>query len=70
MVTLTQKSIEKTKIAKQPVVVLPLKQWVEIEKDLEDIEMMRSSSFAQKISKARKEKIVYSSNQAKKKLGL
>ena len=70
MLTLTRKSIIETKIAKQPVVVLPLKQWAEIEKDLEDVEMMRSALFVKKIEVARKEKVVYSSEQVKKKLGL
>ncbi|NOY35577.1 MAG: hypothetical protein GXP44_01500 [bacterium] len=70
MVTLTRKSITETKIAKQSVVVLPLEQWAEIERDLEDVEMMRSSIFTKKIEAARKEKTVYSSKQVKEKLGL
>jgi len=70
MPILTVKTIAQTRIAKQPVVVLPLERWAEIEKDLEDIEMMRSMSFARKITKARQEKTVYSSSDVKKKLGL
>lgn len=70
MDTLITKSIIKTKIAKQPVVVLPLRDWNEIEKDLEDIAMLKSKFLAQKIAKARKEKIIYSSKQVKTKLGL
>ncbi|MBU2109646.1 hypothetical protein KKB71_01670 [Patescibacteria group bacterium] len=70
MDTLITKSIIKTKIAKQPVVVLPLKDWNEIEKDLEDVVMMKSKFLAQKIAKARKEKVVYSSKQVKTKLGI
>lgn len=39
----------------EPVVVLPLKKWKNIEDDLEDLEMYRSAGFANEIAKRRKE---------------
>jgi len=56
-------------IGKEPVVVVPLKQWEILEEKLEDFEMYISRSFKKKIAKARGEK-KYSSEEAKKLLGV
>lgn len=48
------------KIGKQPVVVLPLKMWREIEEKLEDMAMERSKILKRKISRARAQKEFYS----------
>lgn len=58
------------KIGKMSVVVLPLKTWEEIENKLEDLEIMQSNFLRKKIAKARLEKKIYSSRQAKKMLGI
>jgi len=49
-----------------PVVVLPLGTWRDIENRLEDSEMRSSKTFPKKIARARAEKKLYSSAQAKK----
>ncbi len=64
------KTVQPEKIGKNPVVVLPLKVWREIEDRLEDLEMANSKAFQKRIMKARKEKKLYSFAEAKKKLGL
>lgn len=46
------------KVDKEPVVVLPLKKWKEIESDLEDLEMYRSVNLLKEIKKRRKERFV------------
>ncbi len=51
-ITLPKSAIE----GKQGVVILPLRKWKEVEKDLEDLEMYRSESLAKEINKRRKEK--------------
>jgi len=57
------------KIGKEPVVVVPLKDWRNIEARLEEFEMTTSPSFKKKISKARSETKLYSSKDVKKLLG-
>lgn len=64
------KAITKMKIAKQPVVVLPLKEWQKIEHSLEDLEMVRSTFLAGHIAKARKEKKTFTLEHIKEELGL
>lgn len=58
--------IVKAEIAKKPVVVVSLKQWEEIEAELENLEMMRSKIYRDKIQTARREKKIYSSKEVKK----
>lgn len=58
------------KIGKKPMVVLPLKIWKEIEDRLEDMQAKESKDFVKKIARARLEKKLYSSTQAKKLLGI
>lgn len=67
---ITAKMITKMKIAKQPVVVVPLKEWQKIEHDLEDVEMMRSMFLAEHITKARKEKKTFTLEHIKKEVGV
>lgn len=62
--------IQHQKIGKEPVVIIPLKQWEDLEDRLEDFEMQSSSSFQKKIVKARTEKKLYTSEEAKKMLGI
>ena len=65
----TQQLLEKAKIqkiGKMPVVILPLGIWRDIENLLEDSEMRSSKTFPKKITRARAEKKLYSSTQAKK----
>lgn len=64
------KAVQPEKIGKNPVVVLPLKIWREIEDRLEDFEMMNSDVFRKRIMKARKEKKFYPFAEVKKRLGL
>lgn len=63
------KLLEKTnvqKIGKNPVVVLPLRVWREVESRLEDLAIAESKHLKLRITKARKEKRLYSSTEAKK----
>jgi len=59
---MTQTTLEKldlvAEIAKQQygLVVLPLKKWQAIERDLEDLEMYRSSCFVEEIKRRRQDK--------------
>jgi len=62
--------IQHQKIGKEPVVIIPLKQWEDLEDRLEDFEMQTSMPFRKKIAKARSEKKRYSSEEAKKMLGI
>lgn len=55
---------------KKPVVILPLAIWKEIEDKLEDMEATESMALRKKIAKARAEKKLYSSAEAKKRLGI
>ena len=64
------KRMEIKKMGKNPVVVLPLKVWQEIEDYLEDWEMGQSKQLASKIKKARFQKKLYSASEAKKLLGV
>lgn len=48
-------TITKTKIGKIPVVVLPLKNWIEIEEQIEDVEMFNSIKYKSSILEARKD---------------
>lgn len=59
IVQLLNNKIEQ-KIGKQPVVVLPLKIWREIEEKLEDMAMERSKILKRKIIRARAQKKLYS----------
>ena len=63
-------NIHYQKIGKEPVVIVPLKQWEALEDRLEDFEMSSSPSFRKKIAKARAEKKRYTSDGAKKMLGV
>lgn len=63
-------NIQYQKIGKEPVVIVPLKQWEDLESRLEDFEMSSSVSFRKKIAKARAEKKRYTSDDAKKMLGV
>jgi hypothetical protein len=47
---------QRAKIGKEPVVVLPIKKWREIEDALEDLEMYTSAKLRKDIAAARKEK--------------
>jgi sensor domain CHASE-containing protein len=47
---------QRVKIGKEPVVILPIKKWREIENALEDLEMYSSENLRRSIAKARKEK--------------
>ena len=58
------------KIGEKPVVILPIKLWQVIEDKLEELEMFNSKSFRRKIAKARKEKTLYSSREARKMLAV
>lgn len=69
----TQQLLEKgkiQKIGKEPVVVVPLKDWRNIETLLEEFEMTTSSSFKKKIARARSERKLYSSDRVKRILGI
>ena len=71
MNTLTAlKQVRTQTIGRAPVVVLPIKIWQAIESQLEELEMVNSQSLRKNISKARKEKKLYSAAQAKKLLGI
>ena len=63
-------SVQKTKIGKEPVVVLPMKKWHEIENALEDLEMYTSQKLRENIAKARKEKKMISLEELMKKYSL
>lgn len=66
------KTVTETKIGKTPVVVLPMKEWREIEDSLEDLEMYTSKTLAKDIAKARREVKrgeTFSIEEAEKKLG-
>ena len=52
-ITISKKLI---KIGREPMVILSLKKWKEIEAKLEDLEMYNSSNLAKEIAKRRKEK--------------
>ena len=43
-------------LEKEGIVILPLKKWKKIERELEDLEMYRSEELAKEIEKRRKEK--------------
>lgn len=64
IVQLLNNKIEQ-KIGKQPVVVLPLKIWREIEEKLEDMAMERSKILKRKIIRARAQKKLYSAAEVK-----
>jgi hypothetical protein len=64
------KNMSGTKIGRNPVVVLPLKVWREIEDCLEDMEIEQSRRLERKISAARRAKKSYSAAQVKKFAGL
>jgi hypothetical protein len=70
MNTTTLVNIQYQKIGKEPVVIVPLKQWEDLEDRLEDFEMSSSLTFRKKIAKARAEKKRYTSDEAKKMLGI
>jgi len=57
-------------VGKKPVVVLPLAIWQKIEDRLEDLVLLESKKLKNKIYKARSEKQLVSSHNAKKALGL
>lgn len=67
MKTATKQNI---KIGKQPVIVLPLAEWENIQEYIEDLEMNASSALRKKIVAARKEKNLYSSSEARRMLGV
>lgn len=48
------------KIDKEPMVILPLKKWQEIEVELEDLEMYRSVRLVKEIAKIREGKTTVS----------
>jgi hypothetical protein len=56
MVEAILKTVKMTKIGREPVAVLPLAKWQEIENIIEDWEMYNSENFRRDIAKARKEK--------------
>lgn len=65
--------LEKAKhetIGDQPIVILPLRFWREVEEKLEDLQMVESKDLKKKIAKARAEKKLYSATKVKKLLGL
>lgn len=64
------KNTQVKKIGRTPVVILSLDAWKKIEDKLEDLEMLQSKTLRKKITKARKEKKIYSSSQVKKLLGI
>ena len=64
------KRIGTQKIGRAPVVVLPLKIWEEIADRLEESDISQSRSLAGRISKARREKKLYSSGQVRKLVGV
>lgn len=70
MNTILLEKIKPQKIGKTPVIILPLKTWQKIEDRFEELEMINSESLRKKITKARSEKKLYSSSQAKKLLAL
>jgi hypothetical protein len=47
---------QRVKIGKEPVVVLPIQKWREIENAREDLEMYSSENLRRSIAKAREEK--------------
>ena len=53
MNTAVLKKLEQVKIGKQPVVIVPLNQWREMEAKLEEFEMMRSEKYRRSIAEAR-----------------
>lgn len=53
MSTAVLKKLERGKIGKLPVVIVPLDQWREVEAKLEDYEMMRSERFRKSITESR-----------------
>lgn len=46
-------AVKKTKIGREPVVVLPLKEWERIEDALEDLEALSSPKYLRRIAHAR-----------------
>jgi hypothetical protein len=52
--------LQRIKLGKEPVVVLPMKKWREIEDALEDLEMYTSEKLRKDIATARKEKKIIS----------
>lgn len=48
-------TIQRTKIGKEPVVVVPVKEWQEIEDSLEDLAMYTSGKLRKDIQKSRVE---------------
>lgn len=59
-----------TKLGENPVVVLPLKVWNELEDRIEDLEIEESKKLAKKISMARLYKKLYSVSDTRKLLKL
>ncbi len=55
---------------KEPMVILPMAEWQNVQDRLEELEMTSSQSFRKKIAKARKEKKGYTLAEVKKKLNL
>jgi len=55
MATSVLKKLEHGMIGKQPVVIVPLEQWRELEAKLEDYEMMRSVKYRKSIAEARRQ---------------
>lgn len=64
--TIIKNKLEYIKIGKTPMVVLSLEEY---ERMKEEMEMLSSKTFTDKIAKARKEKKLYSADQVKKMLG-
>lgn len=64
------KRIERIKFRKEPVVLVPLKDWNKIGEFMEESEMLTSKKFRSEVERARKEKKLYSSTQIKKILHL
>jgi PHD/YefM family antitoxin component YafN of YafNO toxin-antitoxin module len=48
-------TVQRTKIGKESVVVLPIKKWEEVENSLEDLEMYTSEKLRKGIKKSRAE---------------
>jgi hypothetical protein len=54
------------KIGKEPVVILPMRDWERIQRQLEDFAMSTSPSFTKKLTIARASKKFFSATEAKK----
>jgi len=64
------RNVSVQKIGRNPVVVLPLGMWQEIEEYLEDLEIEQSRLLPRKVAAARREKKSYSAARTKKLAGL